>query len=69
VQLVLQLDDQKYLYVDGIIRPFDGKIKTRDDVIGYGVIYDAGKVKVLYDYKVVRVSDFSVVTQAILKEK
>ncbi len=69
MQLVLQLDDQKYLYVDGIIRPFDGKIKTRDDVIGYGVIYDAGKVKVLYDYKVVRVSDFSVVTQAILKEK
>ncbi|AAK43304.1 tetratricopeptide repeat protein [Saccharolobus solfataricus] len=69
MKLVLQLDDQKYLYVDGVIRPFDGKIKTKDDVIGYGVIYDAGKVKVLYDYKVVRVNDSNVITQAVLKEK
>ncbi|WP_338599288.1 protein kinase [Sulfolobus tengchongensis] len=69
MQLVLQLKDERYLYVDGVTRPFDGKIKVKDDIIGYKVIYDAGKVKILNEHKVLIINNSSVVSHAILKEK
>ncbi|BDC00131.1 protein kinase domain-containing protein [Saccharolobus caldissimus] len=69
MQLVLQLENEKYLYVDGVLRPYDGKIRAKDDVIGYRIVYDAGKIKLLNEYKVIKVNDSNLVVQAILREK
>ncbi|MEM4942983.1 MAG: protein kinase [Saccharolobus sp.] len=69
MQLVLQLDNDRYIYVDGVLRPFDGKIKVKDDIIGYKVIYDAGKIKIINESKVINVNNSNSIINAILKEK
>ena len=47
-------EDKTYLYLDGILREWDGKLKLKDN-IGYEIKYDNGKVKVgskpVYDSK------------------
>ncbi len=68
MQLVLQINDDRYLVIDDLVRPFDGKIKTKESVIGYRVVYDAGKVKILNDFKVYKITDNTLLQNAILRK-
>ncbi|TRM73712.1 hypothetical protein DJ528_11285, partial [Sulfolobus sp. B5] len=66
MQLVLQINDDRYLIIDDLVRTFDGKIKTKESVIGYRIVYDAGKVKILNDFKVYKITDDTLLQNAIL---
>ncbi|AWR97394.1 protein kinase [Acidianus sulfidivorans JP7] len=55
MQLVFIANDNKYIYDNGVIREYDGKIKVKDNIIGYLASIDNGKVKLtkipVYDCK------------------
>lgn len=43
---VLTKDNNKYLYIDGKVLAYKGKIKIRDNIIGYLAIQDGNEIKV-----------------------